>query len=55
MAAEAGARRLVLFHHDPTHDDEFVDEILAHARKLAKGTGIDEVMAAYEGLVVSFG
>ena len=53
--AEAGARRLALFHHDPTHDDDVVDEILAHARKLAKGTGIDEVIAAYEGLVVSFG
>ena len=55
VAAEAGARRLALFHHDPTHDDDAVDEMLAHARKLAKGTGIDEVVAAHEGLVVSFG
>jgi ribonuclease BN (tRNA processing enzyme) len=55
VAAEAGAHRLALFHHDPTHHDERIDEILAHARKLAQGTGIDEVVAAHEGLVVSFG
>ncbi len=55
VAAEAGARRLALFHHDPTHHDDIVDEILAHARTLAKGTGVDEVVAAHEGLVVSFG
>jgi phosphoribosyl 1,2-cyclic phosphodiesterase len=55
VAAESGARRLVLFHHDPTHHDDIVDEILAHARKLAKGTGVEEVVAAHEGLVVSFG
>jgi hypothetical protein len=30
-----------------------VDSILAHARRLAEGTGIDEVIAAYEGLVIS--
>ena len=54
VAKAAGAHRLALFHHDPTHHDEAVDEILAHARKLAKGTGIDEVVAAHEGLVVSF-
>ena len=55
VAAEAGARRLALFHHDPTHHDQAVDEIAAHARKVAEGKGVDEVMAAHEGLVVSFG
>jgi ribonuclease BN (tRNA processing enzyme) len=55
VAAESGARRLALFHHDPNHHDEAVDEILGHARKLSKGTGVDEVVAAHEGLVVSFG
>ena len=48
-------RRLALFHHDPTHHDDAVDAILADARALAKGSGIDEVLAAHEGLVVSFG
>jgi ribonuclease BN (tRNA processing enzyme) len=55
VAKEAGARRLALFHHDPTHHDAAVDAILADARSLAKGTGVEEVMAAHEGLVVSFG
>jgi len=55
VAREAGARRLALFHHDPTHHDEAVDSILAHARQLAKGSAIAEVVAAYEGMVVSFG
>lgn len=54
VAKEAGARRLVLFHHDPTHHDAAVDSILAHARNLAAGTGIEEVVAASEGLVISF-
>ena len=55
VAKESGARRLVLFHHDPGHDDDAVDAVLAHARHLATGSSIAEVMAAYEGLVVSFG
>ena len=55
VARESGARRLALFHHDPTHHDDAMDAILAHARGLARGTGVDEVVAAHEGLVVSFG
>ncbi len=55
VAREAGARRLVLFHHDPSRDDAAVDEILARARGLAPGTGIEEVLAAHEGLVISLG
>ena len=37
VAKEAGARRLALFHHDPTHDDDAVDAILAHARAARRG------------------
>jgi phosphoribosyl 1,2-cyclic phosphodiesterase len=55
VAAEAGVRHLALFHHDPTHHDQAVDDILAHARRLAQGTGIEEVTAAHEGLVISYG
>ncbi len=53
VAKEAGVRRLALFHHDPTHHDGAVDAILAHARQLANGSAIDEVVAAHEGLVIS--
>jgi phosphoribosyl 1,2-cyclic phosphodiesterase len=54
VARESGARRLALFHHDPSHGDDQVDAMLARARSLAEGTGIEEVLAAYEGLTVSF-
>lgn len=55
VAQEAGARQLALFHHDPTHHDAAVDSILDHARRLAKGSTIEEVIAAHEGLVISYG
>lgn len=54
VAKEAGVRRLALFHHDPAHHDGWVDDILAGARREAQGSGIDEVVAAYEGLVISY-
>lgn len=52
VAAEAGVRRLALFHHDPSHDDATVDCILAGAKELAAGR-LDEVVAAAEGLTIS--
>jgi ribonuclease BN (tRNA processing enzyme) len=54
VAQEAGAARLALFHHDPTHDDDTIDAILAHAQKIAEDSGLSEVIAAQEGLVISF-
>jgi len=50
VAREAGVRRLVLFHHDPAHGDPFMDRLLAEARERALDYGLDEVIAAYEGL-----
>jgi len=51
LAAEAGARRLVLFHHEPDHDDRAMDGLLAQARKAAKARGRPaEVLAAQEGM-----
>jgi phosphoribosyl 1,2-cyclic phosphodiesterase len=52
VAREAGARQLVLFHHDPSHDDDRLDEILAGARA-AVGSSGPEVFAAYEGMRIS--
>jgi phosphoribosyl 1,2-cyclic phosphodiesterase len=54
VAEEAGAHRLALFHHDPTHGDDDVDTMLEHARALASTTGLSEVVAAYEGLIVAY-
>ena len=34
VAAEAGAKRLLLSHHDPSHTDREIDRILSAARRL---------------------
>lgn len=49
VAAEAGARKLALFHHDPSHGDERMDELLVEAAALGEPHGL-EVLAAFEGL-----
>ena len=53
VAAESGARRLVLFHHDPSHSDDTIDRLLNEARSMAEGTSVLEVQAASEGLTVA--
>jgi phosphoribosyl 1,2-cyclic phosphodiesterase len=53
VAARSGARRLVLYHHDPTHDDATLDRFLAWGRELAAGRF--DVVAAWEGLVMRSG
>ena len=55
VAAEAGAKRLALFHHDPTHGDDDMDQILGSARDLPEAGKLDEVLAAAEGMVVDLG
>jgi phosphoribosyl 1,2-cyclic phosphodiesterase len=55
LAAAAGVRQLALFHHDPAHDDDAVDALLAGARQLAAEVGGFEVMAASEGQRLRFG
>jgi len=50
LARDAGVRKLVLFHHDPRHDDAAIDSMLVTARELAAGNGSRlEVEAAREG------
>ncbi len=50
LALEARARKLVLFHHDPSHDDHKIDEMLERARFLVVESGRKlEVEAAREG------
>jgi phosphoribosyl 1,2-cyclic phosphodiesterase len=50
VARESGARRLALFHHDPAHGDDFVDGLLEHAKRVSQGCGIEDVLAAAEGM-----
>ena len=50
VAKESGARRLALFHHDPSHGDPFLDQLAASAKAAGQAIGVDEVFAAREGL-----
>ena len=54
LAILGEVKNLYLFHHDPSHDDERIDSMLAHARKLAEGSAL-KVFAATEGEVVALG
>lgn len=51
LAAQAGAKRLALFHHDPSRRDDDLDALLMCAAEAGARRGV-EVMAASEGLVV---
>lgn len=52
VAMESGARSLALFHHDPTHDDTRLDDLLGDARRWAEPDPSLEVMIAAEGATV---
>jgi ribonuclease BN (tRNA processing enzyme) len=54
VARESGARCLALFHHDPRRSDDDLDRLVEGARRKAEGLGVDEVVAAAEGLTISY-
>src|SRR6266480_909634 len=50
LALDAKVRRLLLFHHDPSHDDTMIDAMVDDARRLVHDSGKElEVDAACEG------
>jgi phosphoribosyl 1,2-cyclic phosphodiesterase len=50
VAVQAGARRVALFHHEPTHDDADIDRMVEHARRRAREVGSEiEIFGAAEG------
>lgn len=55
VAATAGAKTLALFHHDPLHDDDLIDELTLMAATTGATRGVGSVIAAYEGLSLSLG
>ncbi len=44
----AGCKKLVIFHHDPSHNDEFMDDIADQAEALRPGT-----LVAREGMILA--
>ena len=51
LAMEAGAKRLALFHHDPSRRDDDLDDLARCAVVTGERRGV-EVVAAFEGQVV---
>jgi len=47
LADAAGVKQLIIFHHDPSHDDAFMDTVAADAVKARPGT-----LVATEGLTL---
>lgn len=47
LVDHAGAKRLVIFHHDPSHDDAFMDKVGAEATAMRPGT-----IVAQEGMTI---
>jgi phosphoribosyl 1,2-cyclic phosphodiesterase len=54
LARDAGCRRLVLFHHEPEHDDATIDALLSGARRSADVQAPElAVDAAMEGMALT--
>jgi ribonuclease BN (tRNA processing enzyme) len=54
VAAQAGAKQVALFHHDPWHDDDTVDGLLGDAVAYGADRGVHQVIAAAEGTSICF-
>jgi phosphoribosyl 1,2-cyclic phosphodiesterase/ActR/RegA family two-component response regulator len=56
LALDADVGKLLLFHHDPNHDDEMIDKMVERARALVAKSGKPlEVEAAREGAEILLG
>jgi ribonuclease BN (tRNA processing enzyme) len=52
FARNAEVRRLLLFHHDPYHSDEDLEQLVAEARR-CWGAGSEKVVATREGMRIT--
>jgi phosphoribosyl 1,2-cyclic phosphodiesterase len=55
VAAEAGAKRLLLSHHDPAHNDRETDRVLTAARRLPEAKMVQDISAAHESQSIDLG
>jgi hypothetical protein len=54
IALEGKVNTLVLFHHDPVHNDDFLDGMVESAKKISWQAGSNmKILAAREGLELS--
>lgn len=54
LALQAGIGRLYMTHHDPSHNDDFIDRMLANARKMVPESSALQIHAATEGEKIYF-
>lgn len=55
LARQAGVAQCAVFHHDPMHSDEMVDELIARAQaRVDRAGGGPQVFGAREGLALKF-
>jgi ribonuclease BN (tRNA processing enzyme) len=47
LVEQAGADQLLIFHHDPSHDDAFMDQVAKAAEEMRPGTQV-----AREGMLI---
>jgi len=55
VAVESGAKRLLLSHHDPSHNDRDLDRILHVARRLPESKQLEDLSSAHESQSVDLG
>jgi phosphoribosyl 1,2-cyclic phosphodiesterase len=55
VAAEAQVKRLLLSHHDPSHNDRDIDRILTLARRLPEAKELEDVSSAHESQSIDLG
>lgn len=54
ISLQAGVKLLVLFHHDPLHDDDFIDSMVDAAKKISWQEGSSmKIIGAKEGMELS--
>ena len=54
LALKAGVKKLILFHHDPDHDDKKIDAFVQYARRLVvRHKGKLKIEAAREGATIT--
>ncbi|HEY4239816.1 MAG TPA: MBL fold metallo-hydrolase [Kofleriaceae bacterium] len=54
ICAEASVRRLVLYHHAPSHTDDMMDKVAADYLRKGEARGI-EVLTSFEGMTLPIG
>ena len=53
LALKANVKNLYMCHHDPMHDDNFIDQMVQDAKQLVPATSPLKIFASAEGQTIS--